>query len=236
MKVGILEADIVDAKVRGKYGSYADMFCRLLLTIDASLTFEAFKVYEGEYPQDIHQCSAYIITGSKFSAYDNEGWIKKLSNFIVELNKHKIKLIGICFGHQIIARALGGRIEKSQKGWGVGNNLTQIKNKNPGMNALIDKACHSFYLIYTHQDQVIGLPVNAIKVAGNDFCENAGFQIADHILTFQGHPEFSPEYLVYLMDKRRDLIGDEKYSKAMESLKKNTDSLKIAQWMIGFLK
>lgn len=235
MRIGILETDTVDKNIREQQGSYADMFQRLFLSIDNNIEFRVYQVIEGEYPENINECSAYLITGSQSSAYENILWIDQLCQYIVQLNKYKIKLIGICFGHQVIAQALGGRVEKSEKGWGVGKTICDVWLIKPWMRVPGEDVADQFSLLVTHQDQVTGLPDGAECIAGNDFCEIASFQIAEHILSFQGHPEFSVDYLMYLMNKRRDLIGESKYSAAIESMKTEVDARLITQWIINFL-
>jgi len=230
--LGILETDSVDKHIRAQQGSYAEMFQRLFLSVDNSIEFRVYQVIEGEYPESVDECDAFLITGSKFSAYEDKAWIRRLREYIVELHRQKIKLMGICFGHQIIAQALGGRAERSKKGWGVGNVNSDIVHKESWMGG----DARPFSLLVTHQDQVTRLPGGGRCIAGNSFCEYASFQIEKHILTFQGHPEFSTDYLMYLMDKRRDILGEERYNRALMSLNSDIDSLMIAQWMVDFCK
>ncbi len=232
MKIGILETDIVDENVIGKYGSYPDMFSNLLLAIDNSLCFQTYQVINFEYPSAIDECDAYLITGSKFSAYDNEPWINRLKKFIVELVAHRKKLIGICFGHQVIAQALNGLVEKSEKGWGVGIYSSDVNGHKKWMLPDIN----NFSLLVSHQDQVVTLPDSAELIAINDFCPNASFMIADHVLTFQGHPEFSSDYLKYIMNKRRKRIGEHAYQEGMRSLSESVDNKEVAQWIVNFVR
>jgi len=231
MKIGILEADILDDDVQRKYGSYADMFKEMFLAVDSNLSFVSYNMMSFERPLDIDECDAYLITGSKFSAYDKDQWISKLKALIVELVKHQKKLVGICFGHQVIANALGGEVKKSKKGWGVGCMLSDIKiNKN--WLKPIEK---SFNLLVSHQDQVIKMPANAILVAGNNFCPVSSFIISDCVLCFQGHPEFNESYLKIIMKKRRDKIGAQGYKDAIDSLKKTPNSKEVAQCILNFI-
>ncbi len=232
MRIGILETQIHESGVKEKYGSYAEMFQRLLLLVDDQLEFTVYQVTEGQYPESVDECDAYLITGSKSSVYDDEPWIVKLRDYVVSLHKQRKKLIGICFGHQLIAQALGGLTQKSKNGWGVGNAVSNIEKTMPWMG----NAKQQFSLLVSHQDQVTTLPVDALLIASNEQCSNTSFQIASHMLAFQGHPEFSEDYLKYSMNKRRDLIGEEKYNKALDSLKESQDSQLVAQWMINFIK
>ena len=235
MRIGILETDTLDPVIKEKYGSYAEMFQSLFLSVDDQLAFKIYPVIEGKYPKNMDECDAYLITGSKASAYDNEPWIKHLRDYIVALHEHKKKLIGICFGHQIIALALGGLTEKSEKGWAVGSSLSNIEKAKPWMGDVMSNANKQFSLLVSHQDQVTRLPAQAELIATNSFCPNASFQIENHILCFQGHPEFSADYLNYLLNKRRDIIGEEKYNKAMASLQYDQDEKLVARWIIDFI-
>ncbi len=232
MRLGILETQIHESGVKEKFGSYAEMFQRLFLSVDGRQEFSVYRVTERHYPESIDECDAYLITGSKSSVYDDEPWIVELQDYVVSLHKQRKKLIGICFGHQLIAQALGGLTQKSENGWGVGNVVSNIEKTMPWMG----NAKQQFSLLVSHQDQVTALPVDAMLIASNEQCPNSGFQIASHILAFQGHPEFSEDYLKYSMNKRRDLIGEEKYNKALDSLKGSQDSQLVAQWIINFIK
>jgi len=232
MKIGILVADILDDEVQKKYGNYADMFKALFLKVDADLSFTSYNVVSFEKPLDFDECDAYLITGSKYSAYDKEPWVSKLKDLIIDLAKRKKKLIGICFGHQIIADALGGEVKKSKKGWGVGCMSSDVKiNKN-----WLKPVGNIFNLLVSHQDQVVKMPVNANLVATSNFCPVSSFVISDYVLCFQGHPEFNESYLKTIMKKRRDKIGEPAYKKAMESFNNKPDSKEVTQCILNFIK
>ncbi|RDH84671.1 MAG: GMP synthase [endosymbiont of Galathealinum brachiosum] len=232
MKIGILETDIVDDKVIDEFGSYPDMFRKLLLTVDKQLSFQAYRVLDFEYPLFIDECDAYLITGSKFNAYDNDPWIGRLKEYVVELVDRRKKLIGICFGHQLIAQALTGQVEKSEKGWGVGVYSSHVIGHEKWMLPAIN----DFTLLLSHQDQIVKLPDSAKLIAGNEFCPNASYMISDSVLTFQGHPEFTVDYLKYIMNKRRANIGEQEYQKGIRSLSEAVDSKEVAKWIVNFIK
>lgn len=236
MKIGIFEAQNLSNDIQERYGSYGDMFQRLLgsieSTVEDQLSFQTYQVKEFEYPDNIDQCDVYLITGSKSSAYANRPWIQQLQDYVIKLSNHPKKLIGICFGHQIIAQALGGQVQKHKNGWGIGLSLSTVLRTKPWM----DPARESFSLLVSHQDQVMTLPQHAELIAGDEFCQNSSYQIGEHILTFQGHPEFSHEFLKYLMLKRRKLIGEQPYQQALASLSHSADHRLIAQWILNFVK
>jgi GMP synthase-like glutamine amidotransferase len=231
VKIGILEADRLSETLREQYGSYGDMFQNLLHSIDKSLALPRYQVMESDYPEDIDDCDAYLITGSNAGIYDDKSWIKQLHDYVITLDDRKKKLIGICFGHQLIAQALGGLAQKSEKGWGVGLSTSTVYISKPWM----EPAKETFALLISHQDQVTALPPQAELIAGDDFCAYASYQIGDHILTFQGHPEFTPDYARQRMQDRREIIGEQRYQQGMVSLNRDTDHLLIAKWIINFL-
>lgn len=231
MKVGILEAEQLLPEILAEYGSYAEMTMELLRSVDDRISFQTYQVTRSEYPQTSDECDAFLITGSKASAYDNEAWITQLSDYIKRLANEEKKLIGICFGHQLIAQALGGKVEKSDKGWGVG----VMESKVVLTQTWMQPAQQPFSLLVSHQDQVIDLPPKAERIAGSEFCINSSYQVGKHILTFQGHPEFSIAYARQSMDRRRELIGEARYLAAKASLDSNIDHNIIARWILNFI-
>lgn len=231
MKLGILKTDTVRPEWSPEFGEYPDMFMALLAREDASLEFVSYDV-EGEvYPADIDEVDAYLITGSKFSVYEDQPWIAKLMDFVRELHARRKKLVGICFGHQIVAHALGGKTEKSPKGWGVGRHTHRFTR----MPAWHDQGDAAFDILVSHQDQVVSNAPGAQVLASSDFCENAVVQIGDHILTFQGHPEFVPDYSREIMEFRRETIGEAVYEAGVASLEKDHQGQRVARWIVNFL-
>lgn len=234
LKLGILDTDTLAPDIEQQYGNYYDMFAQLLSQQNAELRFKRFHVIEDQWPTDINECDAYIISGSKFSAYDTDEWIERLKKLIAELYQQQIKMIGICFGHQIIAAALGGRVEKSDRGWGVGVCHYRLPARDIEITAsIIDDEVIS--LLASHQDQVSQLPDQATITLESDHCPIAGFQIAQQVLTLQPHPEFSADYCRYLINKRRQLIGENKSQKALDSLAIETDHIWASHWILNFL-
>ncbi len=232
MRIGILKTDAVRPELVGEFGEYPDMFIALLQQADSALEFSVYDVELGEYPEDLDDVDAYLIIGSKSSVYEDKGWIHQLEDFVRQIHKRRKKLLGICFGHQLVAHALGGRAEKSENGWGVGVHGARFA-RSPEWH---DGEAEDFYLLVSHQDQVVETAPGTEVLAGSDFCVNAVCQIGEHILTFQGHPEFVKGYSENLLNIRREIIGEENYHTGMASLGRELDRERVARWMVSFLR
>ena len=168
MKLCILKTDAVRPEWVPRFGEYPDMFMALLSHVDPALRYEVYDVEEGQYPPDIDAADAYLITGSKSSVYEDKPWIAQLLDFVRELHRRRKKLVGICFGHQLVAQALGGKVEKSDKGWGVGlhtHHFTSVPPWHDGKDRDLD-------ILVSHQDQVVDTAEGAVVLAGSSFCEN----------------------------------------------------------------
>jgi GMP synthase-like glutamine amidotransferase len=208
------------------------MFIDLLSQVDPTLEFRVYDVEEGEYPADIDEVDAYLVTGSKSSVYEDKPWIATLMDFVRELHLRRKKLVGICFGHQLVAHALGGRTEKSARGWGVGLH-THSFSATPAWH---DGEDPDFNILVSHQDQVVSNAVGAQVLASSEVCENAVCQLGEHILTLQGHPEFVPEYSREIMEYRREMLGDAVYTNGVASLGVEPQRLRVARWIVNFLQ
>lgn len=195
MKVGIFAAGITPDSLLGAFPTYSGMFLESLMAIDECFSFAVYDVRLGMFPISLKECDAWLVTGSESDAYADDAWILRLCDVIKGIDEAKQPLVGICFGHQIVARALGGRVEKFKGGWGVGVHHYQVSECLPMLANYEEIALCAF-----HQDQVVEKPAHARVILRSDFCENAGLVYDDHILTFQGHPEFSEVYERALID------------------------------------
>ena len=236
--LGILETGLVEKEYRNQYGSYPEMFRSLFEALasvegDSPIQYKDYNVIEGEYPEDIDECDAYLITGSKHDSFSDDPWIVTLRDYIRTLHQKQKKMVGICFGHQVIAHALGGKAGRCDKGWGVGVYSAQVTDSEPP--AWLNNS-KSFNLNVTHQDQVSSIPPDATLLAGNEFCPYSAFYIEDIALCFQGHPEFSKDYTKVLMNARQDIIGEPTFSKGMSSFEQATDHLLVAKCMLDFIR
>ena len=216
---------------RDRFKDYPGMFEQLLLAEDSSLELSIFAALDGELPQNLEACDAYLITGSRFGVYEDHQWIRDLETLVRSLFAAAIPTIGICFGHQVIAQALGGQVEKSSKGWGVGVHTWKLGARPDWMN----HSDEHFSMLVSHQDQVHALPENGKTLAQSEFCSIAAFQIGSTALGFQGHPEFSKAYSEAIMELRRDLIGEDVYQTGMASLNEVPQGGLVARWTLDFI-
>lgn len=231
MHIGILKTDDVRPALVSEYGEYHDMFIRLLREREPALQFTIYDVQRSRYPQDLDEVDAYLITGSKAGVYEDIAWIPPLASFVRSLRDRGKKLVGICFGHQLIAHALGGRVEKSPKGWGVGRHGYTLTDAAGSYGP----AGTRFHVLASHQDQVMEPADGAVILAASEFCPVAMTQVGEFALTFQGHPEFCPGYARSLMQVRQACIGEERYQQGMSSLELPLDSQQVAGWMLRFM-
>ena len=231
MHVGILQADQVDPELCSRFGDYPAMFVNTIGEgMDHMPTFEFFDVRRDHYPHHIDDCNGYLITGSRASVYDDEPWIARLIGFVGELHDAKARTVGICFGHQLVAQALGGAVGRAPGGWGVGVHTWTVVRHESWMRP----AKREFRLLASHQDQIETLPPGARLLASSTFCPHAAFAIGDHMLALQGHPEFTKAYAEFLMHKRRAALGAA-FEPGMRSLDQTTDAGAIARWIAQFL-
>lgn len=234
MKVGLLLCDDVMPELQPTYRNYPDMFADLLTQAEPSLQLVVYRVLDGDYPPAPESCDGYVISGSKSGVNDDEQWIRDFEQYVARLCQLKIPLVGICFGHQMIAKALGGKVERANNGWGVGVANYQLSDRN--VPQWIDPALNNFSLNAIHQDQVTLLPEDATTLASSDFCPIAMFTVGKHALAVQGHPEFPSAYLDDLLDRRQDRIPPSVYQSAKQSMSLPNDSLAVAQWIIAFFR
>ena len=178
-----------------------------------------------------HEYDAYLITGGKYSVFEDLDWQYNLFNFIQNIYSANIPLVGICYGHQAIAHTLGGHVERFSNGWSTGVTTVNVIEKPDWLEPILE----SVNLLSMHQDQVTKIPTLATRFLGNHFCHFSGFYIDDRILAIQQHPEFTPELCRDLIIKRKDRIGNN-YSEALDSLNTIHQGKIVGQWIAKFIK
>lgn len=225
MKLAILETGTPPEPLIAEFGRYPDMF-RALLGLDAP----SFDVSAGDYPAQVEDHDAYLITGSPAGVYEDLPWIGQLMTFL-KLVKGRAKLVGICFGHQVMAQALGGHVEKSAKGWGVGLHTYPIVGRRAWMDG--DEAA-AVAVPASHQDQVVLQPPGTEMIASSAFTPYAALAWRDgSAISFQFHPEFAPAYAKALIEARYDRAPDPEA--AIASLDAPNDNARVGGWIRRFL-
>ncbi len=232
MKVAILQCDNVLEKFQHRFGDYPEMVERMFSEIDIALSFDNYDCQQGKLPINIDDYDFYITTGSKASVYDDLEWVQQLVSFIQLLDKHQKKLIGICFGHQLIAMARKQTVEKSTKGWGIGIAVNRIISHPAWMN---DKATE-INILASHQDQISELPDDAFVIAESGFCPFFIVQWGEHFLSIQGHPEWDTDYSRTLINDRRNIIEASKVDAGLNSLVTAPDNAQFVRWIISFVQ
>jgi len=231
MKLCILENDTLDSAVEATYIGYGTMFERLLRQAGAEGDIAIFNTVKGEYPDSFESYDAVLLTGSKADAFSQEPWVLRLKEKVHELLKSKKKLIGVCFGHQLIALCLGAKVGRAPQGWGAGR--MQYQWLAPELAQAQGR--EQVALLASHQDQVFDLPSGARLLATSDFCPVAAFAVDDHVFCVQPHPEFVEDYSAFLLDKRRAMFGEEKYQAYSQSLAHGHDGPALARMIVAFI-
>ena len=232
MKIAILQTGKTNPAMSDRFQDYPALFNNMFANDPRATlhSFTAIPVVDGEMPSSFDDYDAYIITGSKHGVYDDLPWISPLMAFIRAVHDIDIPLVGVCFGHQIIAHALGGHAAKSDRGWGIGVHKIELHN-HPDWMPTDD----SIRLIHIHQDQVETLPPRAQLIGTSGFCLHAIFVINDNVLCVQGHPEFTIAYIDKLLQVRAHLFDTEILKTAEASLDYGHDGERFASWILSFL-
>ena len=219
MQIGILQTGESPDALRDQ-GDYPDFFETLLA--GRGLTFRRWAVLHSDFPASVQDCDGWLITGSRFGAYEDHPWIPPLEDFIRTAYSAHVPVVGVCFGHQIIAQAMGGKVEKFSGGWSVGPTDYDFGDRTFTLNAW-------------HQDQVTVKPEAATVVASTDFCANAALLYDDRMFTVQPHPEFQRAFVEGLIKVRGPgLVPDPVLAAATAQLDAPLDSLPMADRIASF--
>ena len=231
----IIETGRAPEKIRADWPSYPAMFEELLAPYLPGWDYESVALTDGEPLPDPAGLDAILTTGSPAGVYDETPWMSPLMDFIRWAADARTPHIGICFGHQAIAHALGAQVAKSDKGWGIGRHAYDVLTAPSWMGS---PAPRTFSLGVSHQDQVLTLPPGASQVARNDFCEYAALAYPGaNAISFQGHPEFEAGFSCALYDIRKGTkLPTEMVEAAEASFDTPIDNDLVGQWMAAFLK
>jgi GMP synthase-like glutamine amidotransferase len=233
MKLTIIQTGDVPAPLRARFGPYRDMFEKMFDGTGQGFSYEMVAVSDGEPLPEPSSLEAIVITGSPAGVYDDLPWLAPLRGFIRNAYSSRAPMLRVCFGHQIIADALGGDVRKSEKGWGLGRHTYAVRQQPGFMQAAPD----TLAVACSHQDQVITPPAEADVILASEFTPNAGlFYRNGRALSFQPHPEFNDDYTVALAELQRGKIDDEVVDRALASMAKPSNSSDVAGYIGQFFK
>lgn len=217
--------------------SYAKSFEDLLSPNVPGAQFSAVTLVDGiERIEDIHAYDVFVFTGSPAGVYEDFPWIRHAEEVVQQAHEAGKVLIGICFGHQLIAQALGGKVVNSEKGWGAGVHEVAVVDREPWMAPALPEDRTSLNVLVSHQDQVIEPPAGAKTLISTEFCPHSMLRLGDTVLTMQGHPEMVKGIVEVILESRREKLGETVYTEAWKSLDKDLDHGLFGQWIGNFMR
>lgn len=231
LRICILEADDLHPQLQPDFHSFGRMFVRLLGSQAVAAQFEIYNVVRGEYPCESRHFDAFLVTGSKADSFGQDAWIVRLRQYLLIRYRAGDVLLGICFGHQVLALVLGGLTERAEQGWGVGVHSYRMLQAPVAGQPVPD----CLQMLVSHRDQVTRLPEGAELLASSDFCPNAAFSLEERVLCFQGHPEFTPEFSRSLLQLRQGIYAADFYARGLASLRKPHHGRQVGGWMLEFI-
>ena len=229
MRFGLLQADWVNAEFIANHGDLPDMFANYL-NVGRNVEMDVFEAYKGRLPGPGYRCDAFIITGSRASATDERAWLRALKSFIRNPGANCASMIGFCFGHQLIAEALGGTVVRGD--WNVGVRSLRVSNLEPWMRP----TAQAVDLIFNHRDQVVVLPPQARLIAGDRHCPVQMFSIGNRYLGIQGHPEYSTSYQEALMSVAGGLAESDRVDAVRRNATTSIGGQVVRDWIRAFVQ
>ena len=230
--IGLILCDQLRDQFSSDFPDYETMFKTAFEEKPQKFSWKTFDAVTGEFPKDLDSCDGYLISGSRSSVYEEKKWMLSLENFINKLNRNNKPTVGLCFGHQIMAKALGGTVTCALEGWGIGFARCSV---NSGISRKQLALPEELTVGVCHRDQVVKLPAGAINIGSTPHCNNFLIQFTPKMVGFQGHPEFEPAYISALIEETKNLLTPQEYFVALQSKKNAPDNQLIRKAITKFL-
>lgn len=212
VRVGLLRMDELSEYAQHVMGNYPELYAHMFRNENAEIT--DIKVHKGDGPASLDDFDAWILGGSRTSVYDDEPWVAEALEITRRLVAEERPVFGICFGHQLMAQALGGKVAKADAGWGIGVHAYQTNQTLPWF----PEGDEQITILTSHQDQVVDVPGDTVVWSSSEFCPVAGMLIGERAWSTQGHPELTPPVCEAIYDYRRDRLGDDLVDTALATL------------------
>ncbi len=232
MKLALIQCDYVPTQLRSQFGDYPLMFEKAFDVFDRKLDWTVIDICRGKHRFDVKNFDAFIISGSRSSVNDSKSWIDELVALINKIVDNHIPLVGLCFGHQAIAKALGGKVSKSKTGWNIG--CVPIRLLACGQNVF--DMTQDRYLYAFHQDQIEILPKNASCLGTTTVCRNFIVEFQKGVLGFQGHPEFDDTYMHALLDINIADLDSVRIADIKQTLDQASHSKAVRRFILDYLE
>jgi GMP synthase-like glutamine amidotransferase len=232
LTIGILVTNTDHSEFAKRHETDGEKFTTLMKAVRPDWIYKVYDCKQVEFPKTSDECDGYVMGGSPASVNDQEPWIATLLDLIRKFDAAKTPMVGCCFGHQAIAKALGGTVSKNPNGWGFGVAPTYFSQTEGWMHPTNS----TLKLFAAHNEQVTALPSKAVVVGGDDFCPVGAFTVGGHFLTTQYHPEMTKPFFVGLTHAFEDYIGAEVAIRARQQAETKTDGIRFAHWMANFLE
>lgn len=226
-RIGLLLVGHIDAGSLHVGGDYPELYAELLTPLDIELV--TYRCDEGQLPESVREQDGWMCSPSRLSVYDDVAWLRDVEQLLRDMVATETPYVGICFGHQLMAQALGAEVRKADHGWGIGAQRYEVVEPQSWMDSTDD-----IVLAASHQDQVQQLPRDARLLARADYCPIGGMVIGERAWTLQVHPEFSPTLADSLLATRLELFGEEKAAAARATLAQPLHQQRISGWISRF--
>ena len=226
-RIGLLLVGHIDAGSLHVGGDYPELYRSILEPEDIQIT--TYECDKGEMPDNLNEQDGWLCSPSRLSVYENHAWLRDVEQLLRDMVATEKPYVGICFGHQLMAQALGATVSKAEYGWGIGAKHYEIVEQQPWMDSSDDVV-----LAASHQDQVQNLPAGARLLAKSDYCPIGGMLIGERAWTLQVHPEFTPALADSLLATRVQLFGEEKAAAARATLAEPLQQARVAKWISRF--